>query len=42
VKQEVMLAKDDGKCTYLNQRDARNLLVASVSQLSEEQVLYSP
>jgi hypothetical protein len=29
-------------CTYLNQLDARNLWVVSVSQMSEQQLLYSP
>jgi hypothetical protein len=37
-----MLAQEDGNCTYLNQRDARNLLVVSVSQISEKQLLYNP
>jgi hypothetical protein len=41
VKQGLMLAYEDGNCTYLNQLDWRNLLVASVSQISEEQLLYS-
>jgi hypothetical protein len=42
VKQGLMLAQWDGNCTYLNQLDARNLLAVSVSQISEEQLLYSP
>jgi hypothetical protein len=42
VKQGLMLAQEDGDCTYLNQLDAGNLLVLSVSQISEEQLLYSP
>jgi hypothetical protein len=42
VKQGLMLAYEDGNCIYLNQVDASNLLVASVSQTSEEQLLYSP
>jgi hypothetical protein len=42
VKQGLMLAQEDGNCTYLNQLDARNLLVVSVSQISEEQLLYNP
>jgi hypothetical protein len=32
----------DENCTYLNPLDSRNLLVVSVSQISEEQLLYSP
>jgi hypothetical protein len=32
----------DGNCTYLNQFDARNLLVVSVLQLCEDRVLYIP
>jgi hypothetical protein len=42
LKQELMLAKEDGNCTYLNQLDGRNLLVVSVLQISEKQLLYSP
>jgi hypothetical protein len=42
VKQGLMLAQGDGNCTHLNQLDARNLLVVSVSRINEEQVLYSP
>jgi hypothetical protein len=42
VKHELMLAEEDGNCTDLNQLDARNLLVVSVSQISEEQLLYGP
>jgi hypothetical protein len=42
VKQGLMLSQENGNCTYLNQIDARNLLVVSVSQISEEQLLYSP
>jgi hypothetical protein len=42
VKQGFMLAKKDGNGTYLNQLDARNLPMVSVSQISEEQLLYSP
>jgi hypothetical protein len=38
----VMLAKEDGNCSYLNQLNARNLLVVSVSQIKEWQLLYSP
>ncbi len=37
-----MLAEEDGKDTYLNQLDGRNLLVVSVSHMSEAQLLYSP
>ncbi len=37
-----MLAYEDRNCTHMNQVDARNLLVVSVSQMSEEQLLYSP
>jgi hypothetical protein len=37
-----MLAYEDGNCTYLNQLDARNVLVVSVSQIGEEKLLYSP
>jgi hypothetical protein len=37
-----MLSYEDENCTYLNQLDARNLLVVSVSQISEAQLLYSP
>jgi hypothetical protein len=40
VKQGLMLSKEVGNRTYLNQLDARNLLVVSVSQKSEEQLLY--
>jgi hypothetical protein len=36
-----MLAYEDGNSAYLNQLDARNLLVVSVSQISEAQLLYS-
>ncbi len=36
-----MLAYEDGNCTYLNEIDARDLLVVSVSQISEEKLLYS-
>jgi hypothetical protein len=42
VKQGLMLAEKDGNGTYLNQLDARNLLVVSVSYISKEQLLYSP
>jgi hypothetical protein len=42
VKQGLMLAKEDGNCTSLNQLDVRNLFVVSVSQMSEEQLLYNP
>jgi hypothetical protein len=42
VKQGLMLASEDGNCTYLNQLDVRNLLVASVSQIIEEQLLHDP
>jgi hypothetical protein len=42
MKQGLMLAYEDGNCTYLNDIDARDLLVVSVSQISEEQLLYSP
>jgi hypothetical protein len=38
----LMLAKEDENSTYLNQLDARNLLVVSVSQMSEEQLLHDP
>jgi hypothetical protein len=43
VKQGLMLAYEDENCTYLNQLiDVRNLLVVSVSQISEEQLLSTP
>jgi hypothetical protein len=42
VKQGLMLAQKDGNATYLNQLDAGNLLVVSVSQISEAQLLHSP
>jgi hypothetical protein len=41
LKEGLMLAEEDGDCTYLNQLYARNLLVVSVSQISELQLLYS-
>jgi hypothetical protein len=41
-EQGLMSALEGGNGTYLNQRDARNLLVVSVSQISEDQFLYSP
>jgi hypothetical protein len=37
-----MLAREDGNGTYLDQLDGRNLLVVSVSQISEAQLLNSP
>ncbi len=37
-----MLAWDDGKRIYLKQLDAKDLLVVSVSQVSEKQLLYNP
>jgi hypothetical protein len=37
-----MLAYEDGNCTYLNQLDVRNLTVVSISQISEEQLIYDP
>jgi hypothetical protein len=37
----VNAGKKDGNHTYLNYLDARNLLVVSVSQMSEAQLLYS-
>jgi hypothetical protein len=42
VKQGLMLAEEDGHCTYLNHVDVRSLFVVSVSQISEEQLLYEP
>jgi hypothetical protein len=41
VKQGLMLTYEDGNSSYLNQVDVRNLLVVSVSQISEEQRLYN-
>jgi hypothetical protein len=42
VKQGLMLAYDNGTCAYLNQLVVQNLLVLSVSHMSEEQLFYHP
>jgi hypothetical protein len=42
LKEGLMLAKEGGNCTHLNQLDVRNLLVVSVSQISEAQLRNSP
>jgi hypothetical protein len=42
VKQGLMLTYHDGNCTCLSQLDVRNVLVLSVSQITEDQLLYHP